>query len=416
MNQSRLGGPIRFMPASYIGCLTMVAGALCLSRGFYELCNRDAFFVITLASTAIVFFHVRPMREIWQLALASGALVALQLLALRAPITLGGIAGSVGVSSLALLAMRVVRSPERDRLLQYAFLQPLLFVLLGYAGAAPLALTQKLHPRTWDLSLYLFDGSLGVQLSFVMGRFVLWSRWLTRVVLCFYYMLPATLMLVYARQLIRSVSFATQVFLAFFIAGPVGVIFYNLLPACGPIYLVGAHFPMSPASMQQLRALAIHPVAIDGARNAFPSLHLAWALLAWWYSAGTTLWTRRFSAAFLAGTTVATLALGEHYFVDLVVAFPFALMVDAVCRFNVSISSLCRWSSILSGLVLLSGWAALLRLVPGVGLLSRIVPWTLIVFTVGLCTRFHFWLQKSADPRADIGPTSNINAVTSLAR
>jgi hypothetical protein len=414
MSRSSFGASVRFMSLVLIGCAVLVAAGLDLNRGFYALCNRDAFFVITLASTAIVFLHVRPMREIWQLAVATVALVALQSVVLRVPVTLGVVAGLVGVSGLGLLAIRTVRKAEPDRLLQCAFLQPLLFVLLGYAGAAPLELTRKLHPKTWDASLYVFDASLGIQLSFLVGRLVLWSRWLTRVVLCLYYMLPAVLMLVYARQLVRSISFASQVFLAFFVAGPLGVIFYNLLPACGPIYLVGKQFPMSPASMQQLKSLVITPVAINGARNAFPSLHLAWALLAWWYSSGTTSWTERFATVFLAGTAVATLALGEHYFVDLVVAFPFALMVDALCRFNVKISSFYRWGSILSGLALLLGWTALLRLEPVARLTSPIVPWMLIVFTVGWCGLLHFRLQKSANARA-IGPASNIGVIISPA-
>jgi hypothetical protein len=73
-----------------------------------------------------------------------------------------------------------------------------------------------------------------------------------------------------------------SVFLGLFIAGPVAIVFYNLFPACGPIYLFGSRFPFDPFSGVQLKEMLVQPTLISGTRNAFPSLHLAWALLALW--------------------------------------------------------------------------------------------------------------------------------------
>jgi hypothetical protein len=129
-----------------------------------------------------------------------------------------------------------------------------------------------------------FDASMGVQLSFQAGQLVLRSRWLTRIALLCYYALPVPVMLVYANQLMRRRSAAMSVFLGLFIAGPVAIVFYNLFPACGPIYLFGSRFPFDPFSGQQLKEMLVQPTLISGARNAFPSLHLAWALLALWYA------------------------------------------------------------------------------------------------------------------------------------
>lgn len=387
-------------------CAVAAVCWLSLSRGFYEACARDIFFSLSLASVVIVFLHVRPVKELWQAAVVTIALSFLQTLGLGTPLKASVVAGMAGISSLGLLAVRRVWSSSERRTLQYAFLPPLLLILLGYAGSNLLGITGRLHPMTLDRFLYVFDGSLGVQLSFVVGRWVLWSKWLTRLVLVFYYVLPAALMWVYSKQLVRDVNFAMQAFLAFLVAGPLGLIFYNLFPACGPIYLVGSSFPHVPASFQQLKELPIVPVAISGARNAFPSLHLAWALLAWWYSAGAPWLTRAFAALFLFGTAIATLALGEHYFVDLVVALPFALMVNAACRLEVAISQWRRWASIVCGALVLLGWTALLRFAPGLSLISPAVPWTLVAVTFACCGLLLAKLQerqRAEGNRFDLG-------------
>jgi len=391
MSQSKVGWAIRLLPPALTGCLILMVCSFSLSRGFYELCAIHVFFALTLASVVIVFLHVRPVMELLQLAAVVAALGAVQAIVLRVPLRWPVIAGLVGVCSLGLLGVRRVwATPEKTILLHYAFLPPLLFAVLGYASPTLLGITGKLHPKTLDLFLYVFDGSLGFQPSFVVGQWALRSRWLVRAAVCCYYLLPAVLMFVYSQQLVRNVDFAMQAFLAFFIAGPLGVIFYNLVPACGPMYLVGAKFPLAPASLQPLKDLLIVPVAISGARNAFPSLHMGWALLACWYSTGTSWWTKSFAAVFSAGTAVATLAIGEHYLVDLVVAFPFVLIVGAACQFDVAISKWRRWGPILGGLLLLLGWAALLRFAPRVGLISPIVPWALIGGTLAFC-----WLLRS---------------------
>src|ERR1700685_3378625 len=93
-----------------------------------------------------------------------------------------------------------------------------------------------------------FDASMGVQLSFKAGQLVLRSRWLTRIALLCYYALPVPVMLVYANQLVPRGTVSMSRFLGLFIAGPVAIVFYNLFPACGPIYLFGSRFPFDPFS------------------------------------------------------------------------------------------------------------------------------------------------------------------------
>jgi len=71
---------------------------------------------------------------------------------------------------------------------------------------------------------------------------------------------------------------------------------------------------------------AIGPGRMVGPRNCMPSLHLSWALLIAWNAKSFPL--RLFGWTFAALTALATIGLGEHYFIDLFAAIPFCLAVQ----------------------------------------------------------------------------------------
>src|SRR5208337_5691574 len=106
------------------------------------------------------------------------------------------------------------------------------------------------------------------------------------------------------------------------------------LPACGPVHVFGAGFPWHPLSTADAMRMAVVPIVLKGARNAIPSLHMTWVLLVWWNSRGLARWVRAIALVFVVLTAMATLGTGEHYFIDLVVAFPFSLMVQALCSYS----------------------------------------------------------------------------------
>jgi len=62
-----------------------------------------------------------------------------------------------------------------------------------------------------------------------------------------------------------------------------------------------------------------------------PSLHMTWVVLLWWNAAPSRFWIRCLTGFTLIFTVCATLGFGEHYLIDLVIAFPFALTVQAIC-------------------------------------------------------------------------------------
>lgn len=173
-----------------------------------------------------------------------------------------------------------------------------------------------------------------------------------------YAMLPVAVAIVY---LLLDSDHRKRFGFAMLLAGVVAPFFYAICPAAGPMYVFGDAFPFHPPTVKAI------PFAAPGlTMNAVPSGHLAWALLLWWHSRPCLLGVRIVAGLFFVGTAVATLATGEHYLVDLVVAIPFAVAVDAAIGR--------RWisSGAYAAVVLL--WCLALR----AGLLSGLSPFVAI--------------------------------------
>jgi len=200
--------------------------------------------------------------------------------------------------------------------------------------------------------------------------------------LLFYIALAIPIAVIYAGRFLRLREKALPSFVGFLATGPLGVLFYNLFPALGPVHLFLRDFPWNPLATRSVSRLYTEPVAIPGAPNAIPSLHMAWVLLAWWYSRGLSWAERGIALVFLFFTVLATLGTGEHYFVDLIVAFPFAVLVEALCSFSLPLKDKLRLAAILVGLLSILGWFAALRYATHLFWVSPLVPWILSVFTV----------------------------------
>jgi hypothetical protein len=105
-------------------------------------------------------------------------------------------------------------------------------------------------------------------------------------------------------------------------------------------------------------------------------------LLAWWWSRGLGAVWRGIALAFLIFTVLATLGTGEHYLVDLVVALPFAVMVQGAATVKARTGTLARSGPVLLGLAGVLSWFALLRFAPRVAWISSVLPWLFILLTV----------------------------------
>jgi PAP2 superfamily len=372
--------------------LLAIVFALALSADFYTSSMVDAFLAMALGGAVITLMVIQPsLANLGAVAAGGLILAALDYRVLGFLPRFMAAFSFVGLSALVVLGARTIWARPQDRkLLLYAFLPAVLFVASEYMASTLLDFTEAIHPKTFDLYLYSVDCSLRVQLSFLMGQAYALSPWFRFAGLLFYIALPLPMALVYTAQLRLRGSRAFPVMLAFLVTGPIGVLFYNLVPAMGPVHVFGPNFPWHPLSIAQARTMVLQTIALKGARNAIPSLHMTWVLLIWWNSQGLSRWIRGIALAFVVFTVMATLGTGEHYFVDLVVAFPFALMVQTLCLYSLPMSNGPRRLAFLFGAFASLGWMALVSFGNAFLWLSPVIPWSLVIATITVS----IWLEE----------------------
>ena len=380
----------------------LVTGILTLSisRDFYDSSMASPFLSLAILSALVILLMLRRSWSDLLPVVAGAALLALvDLRIMHFPYRFMAWFSFVGMSSFVVLGLHAVWAEGKDRkVMVCAFLPTVLFVGSEYLASTLLDITERLHPKVFDLYLYYFDCSLRVQISFALGKlFVMWP-WLRIAGLAFYLALPLPLALVFAARLRRSVRSAIPVMLAFLITGPLGILFYNMLPACGPIHIFGPAFPLQPPSISEVMHLQLETILIPhDARNAIPSLHMTWVLLVWWSSRKLAPWVRAIAFAFLAFTFVATMGIGEHYFVDVIVAYPFAVMVVALCSYTVPFSNGKRRDAFLWGTFATLGWFALLSFAGHIFWISPVLPWAMMIATVGISAILQARLQRALE-------------------
>lgn len=369
-------------------------------------------FSFTLLGTSVIYLWTRPSRPSWLAVLIVA--VGLRSACIRLMGGLGAYYGVwwiswgafLGIASLMVLATQVARRPARSpdrspnadrksyRNTFYAgAVFPLCSLLIGYS----IPLTTWLRPRTYDALLLAFDGGLGFQPSFVLGRLLTEgsNAWgLTTVV---YYALPLAVCILYASHLASERAGKPQPvpILALFLSLMlVGFTLYGIYPAVGPKHAFGALYPRNPPLLAQI---AVQPMTVpDAPRNCMPSLHLAGALAIWWNSLLWPRWGRLLPGLFLWTTIFSTLALGEHYLVDLVVAVPFTLIFQAAWTVAVPFKQPVRRWPLVVGTNLTFAWFVALRYGLWLFLISPVILWALILLSVGWCLMLEKRLSTAA--------------------
>jgi len=295
-------------------------------------------------------------------------------------------ASFLGIASLGGLSFRVFwREGEERRIAAWTLGPAFLFVGSEWLASYLLDWTERARPKVLDLYLYSFDASLHVQFPFVFGRWFAQYPNFGLVSFFIYIGLPIAIGLTYAGCLVRDRKNALATLIALLLAGPVGILFYNLLPALGPAHIFLQGFPWQPLSYAQASRLFLEPVAVAGPRNAFPSLHAAWAFLVFWYARNLSLGERVIAGIFVLFTLCATLGTGEHYFVDLIVAVPFALMIIAIAEAVARRAWREGIVPLMVGLGLTLAWILALRYSPRIFWASPAVPWGACLVTL-LCS------------------------------
>jgi hypothetical protein len=285
--------------------------------------------------------------------------------------------------SLAVMPARIIWGKrEKRKLIAVALGTAVCFVSAGWLTEPMLRYVTHLRPLVLDLYLYSFDASLREQFSFLLGQAFHKWRWFATISIWCYIGLSLIIALTFVENLVRDIWRGIRVASVFLFCGPIGVTFYTFFPGLGPRMLFAKEFPFHPLASVAASQLQLQPISLEGPRNAIPSLHMTWVLLAWWCSEKTSLPTRIVAALFVIFTITSTMGTGEHYFVDLVVAAPFTLFLFAMFCAEVSWRDHKRWAAILGGLAMVLVWFALLRRTPHLFWISPVIPWAMVIATV----------------------------------
>jgi len=361
-----------------------------------EMAIRDGFLLALGNSPVLAFFMIGSFaihmwtRPGWrELGGVIGAGLALALcftaFVMRSGQSMVVMCGSfAGVGSLAVLAGRGMLGSEEERREKFSTLAaagvlPTLWIITAYS----VKLTTSLYPSTYDLYLFAFDGSLGFHPSFLAGQLFLYCPPIQFASALVYLALPLGVSMLYGWHRVNTHRLPVNVLMLFLATSILGFQMYYFVPATGPLYAFPNAFPWNPPD---LRMLSLHPLGLPPApRNAMPSLHAAAALLVFWNSLVWPRWARVLCGVFLFLTLLATLGLGEHYFVDLVVAVPLSLALQAGFSASLPWRAPERWNAVLLGGSLVGLWFVFLRMGAPLYRVSPAIGWIAVAGTLAPC-------------------------------
>lgn len=205
---------------------------------------------------------------------------------------------------------------EKDKVRPLLVIALTLNLVFGALITIGMARENSLFPMKYDFILFGLDKALGISAASV----ALHLRGSLKLSLEVVYQLMVPMMVVW----ILVTGYRTirgSVVLAYVAELVIGPMVYAIVPACGPAYAFQAKW-LHPPDVQP------HTIHLAGMPNAFPSLHLATALVLVLFARGGA-W-RTIALIFLAGTAMATLSTGEHYAIDLVAGLAFGCFAAAV--------------------------------------------------------------------------------------
>ncbi|MGH9501185.1 MAG: phosphatase PAP2 family protein [Terriglobales bacterium] len=296
------------------------------------------------------------------------------------PTLLVQLMGPLGLASLVVMSCALLwRGRELEPASYRALLPGAALTFLTLGAQYSLNMASLIHAKTLDLYAYAFDGSLGFQPSFVLGRFLNTHAWLFPAVKVSYEGIVLAMAALYAGFMARREKPLWELIELLFAPAMVGYLFFSVFPVCGPHYAFAVDFPNAylPYPMMHRLALESIPVLPAFPRNAVPSLHLTWALLIWLNTRGLPRWAQGLAGALVVATVFDTLATGEHYLFDLIVSLPFTLWMQACMVRTVKFNARERWLPALTGCGMFLAWLAIGRFGFHWMLLSRYLVWGL---------------------------------------
>jgi hypothetical protein len=294
-------------------------------------------------------------------------------------------AGTAAATVLGLLLVGgwAVLNPDNDSAVKF-LLVVLVLPAFSLLSGMSLAYSSAVCPFKYDHILEAIDCTLGFCPSFQLAHLVQGS-WAGRVLQITYSGFVVAMLFCYGYSL--SVRNGARALTAFVVNLGVGSLLYLIVPACGPQYAFGPKFSQVPFSG------SLNTVMLNGDPNCMPSLHLSAALIVLFLCAKRRP-HRTAAICFVLLTALATLSTGEHYLIDLIVAFPFALFVVSAVRLH--------WHMAVAAFATVLCWVLSIRWIPGRLIAHPILLWTLAATTVAFS--FVLLLQWQDDSSGEEAP------------
>jgi PAP2 superfamily len=247
-----------------------------------------------------------------------------------------------------------------------SLIMPPVLLFVGFAISTGLNLVGHFCPLRYDLFLHAIDHTIGFCPSQVAARLIN-SRTLHRVVLEAYLMMPLMMIVGHGWAVIGNCA-SNRLLLAYTLTGSAPLL-YMIVPAAGPGFILGSSLTSGHPPPQN-----IHPIVFNSVVNCIPSVHLSTSLVIWFFNRSNRKVSKYF-LAFVLITAFATLALGEHYLIDLVMSFPFTLFIVSAVTHHFRRAAI-------SILVVIS-WLLSIRLAIQHLVAHPILLWTAAATTVG---------------------------------
>lgn len=247
---------------------------------------------------------------------------------------LGMVLWPIGVASFVYAALPYLRKlsgkascqMDNNQYPALYFYLTLLFLFMGSSTGDALNLVSIILPITIDFDVYRIDLAYYGVAQWFYVNFQNFSPLLQTVVYVAYDLLSLILFISVALVMRENRTEQLHAFRTLVVPFFLAFALYCFMPVAGPVYVFGYDYPWKDMSwiLQETAGQmhAVHPTP----RNGMPSMHFSGAMLV----ALVMMCLNKkiffyFSCLFVALTAVATLGLGEHYFVDLVAAAPFCL-------------------------------------------------------------------------------------------
>lgn len=247
---------------------------------------------------------------------------------------LGMILWPIGVASFCFavqpwLKKRLCKTMKDDQAFlytkQYLYFT-FLFLFLGAATGDALNLNSIILPITIDFDIYRIDLAYHGIAQWVYTHFEQFPIILQTIIYVAYDLLSIILLFSVALVMRDRRAEQLNIFRTLVVPFLLAFALYCFMPVAGPVYVFGYDYPWKDISwITQETAGQMHAVH-PSPRNGMPSMHFSGAMLV----ALVMMCLRNkiffyIACLFVLLTAIATLGLGEHYFVDLVAAAPFCL-------------------------------------------------------------------------------------------